>query len=307
MTVVVGANPFGDARAAVDLGMSLVRTLPEATRPLELVIATVVPPGWQVPSMAKVDGEMQAWLDERTKAAEDAARAFLGPRADDVTVEFVRLNDRSTPRALAGLAEARQATALVLGSATEGGTHGRVVIGSTADFLLHSSPVPLAIAPRGYLCAGGDAGDSAHRLTCSFGGTSDQAPAVRWAAALTREIDVQLRVASFGVQSRTMYPPEIGMDIESEVNAQWQEQVEEAQAALRARLGDEIDDDATFVVASGTSWADALASIDWEPNELLILGSSTSGTLRRVFLGTRATKIVRYSPVPVLVVPRDAL
>ena len=135
---------------------------------------------------------------------------------------------------------------------------------------------------------------------------SDQAPAVRWAAALTREIDVQLRVASFGVRAHTMYPPEIGMDIESEVNAQWQEQVAAAQAALRASLGDELDDDVTFVISAGTSWSEALTSVDWLPNELLVLGSSTSGTLRRVFLGTRATKIVRYSPVPVLVVPREA-
>ena len=142
--------------------MSLVRTLPEATRPLELVVATVVPPGWQAPSMAKVDAEMQAWLDERTRAAEAATLAFLGPRSEGVTIEFVRLSGRSTPRALAGLAQEREATALVLGSAADGGAQGRVVVGSTADHLLHSSPVPLAIAPRGYACAGGAAGDTAH-------------------------------------------------------------------------------------------------------------------------------------------------
>ena len=306
MTIVVGANPFGDARGAIDLGISLVRTLPEATAPLELVIATVVPPGWRVPSMAKVDGEMHEWLEQRTRDAEAAALEFLGDRADGLTVEFVRLSDRSTPRALAGLAEERKATALVVGSSADG-SEGRVVVGSTADHLLHSSPVPLAIAPRGYLCAGGASGDSAHRLTCAFGGASDAAPAVAWAAALTREIDVQLRIASFGVRAATMYPPEIGLDIESEVSAQWREQLTEAQAHLRERLGDALDDDVTFVVASGTSWADALAAIDWVPNELLVLGSSSSGTLRRVFLGTRASKIVRYSPVPVLVVPREAL
>lgn len=306
MTIVVGANPFRDTHAAIDLGMSLVRTLPEATRSLELVVATVVPPGWQASAAATSDGDMEAWLDERTSRAEAAALAFLGPRADDVTVELVRLQNRSTSRALAGLAHEREATALVLGSATEGGADGRVVVGSTADHLLHSSPVPLAIAPRGYASAGGAAGDSAHRLTCSYGGASEQAPAVRWAAALTREIDVRLRIASFGVRAHTMYPPEIGTDIEAEVNAQWREQVVEAQAALRASMGGLLDD-ATFVISAGTSWSEALTSTDWMPNELLVLGSSTSGTLRRVFLGTRATKIVRCSPVPVLVVPREAL
>jgi nucleotide-binding universal stress UspA family protein len=123
---------------------------------------------------------------------------------------------------------------------------------------------------------------------------------VRWAARLSAEIGVRLRVASFGVRSATMYPPEIGTDIESEVTEQWREQMVEEQAALAARL----DRAPELVVASGTSWSDALGSVDWLPDELLVLGSSSVGTLQRVFLGTNATKIIRSSPVPVLVVPR---
>ena len=187
------------------------------------------------------------------------------------------------------------------------GAEGRVVVGSTADHLLHSAPVPLAIAPRAYRCAPSTTDVAAHRLTCSFSGSDVAAPAVRWAARLTREIDVQLRIASFGVRSATMYPPEIGTDIESEVTAQWREQMAQAQSALALTLADELDPDTTFVVASGSSWSETLSSVDWTPNELLVLGSSSAGTLRRVFLGTHATKIVRHSPVPVLVVPRDEL
>ena len=81
-----------------------------------LVVATVIPPGWTVPSMARVDGEMQEWIEARADEAEAAALEFLAGRADELTVEFVRLTDRSTPRALAALAEQRDATALVLGS-----------------------------------------------------------------------------------------------------------------------------------------------------------------------------------------------
>ena len=306
MTIVVGANPFGDAHGAIDLGVTLARTLPEATGANVLVIATVVPPGWTVPSMAKVDGEMQEWIRARAEEAEAAALAFLEDRAEGLTIEFVRLRERSTPRALAALAESRDATALVLGSSPDG-PDGRVVVGSTADYLLHSSPVPLAIAPKSYRCAPGPTGVAAHRLTCSFSGSDLAGSAVRWAARLTREIDVQLRVCSFGVRSATMYPPEIGTDIESEVTEQWRAQMVEAQAALRDRLGDALDDDVELVVASGSSWWDALTSVDWTPNELLILGSSSAGALRRVFLGTNATKIIRHSPVPVLVVPHDEL
>src|SRR4051812_40740168 len=103
MTIVVGAGPVGDAHAAIDLGMSLVTTLGEAEP--ELVVASVEPPGWQT---GRADAERQVWVDERARDAEAAALALLGPRADGVRVEFVRLSSRSTPRALAGLAQERE-------------------------------------------------------------------------------------------------------------------------------------------------------------------------------------------------------
>ena len=300
MTIVVGANPFGDAHGAIDLGITLARTLPDAARSQALVVATVLP-------SSRADSRTREWAHAQADEAETRARdalAALGGRSDELTVEFVRLHDRSAPRALATLAEARDATALVLGSAADG-PPGRMAVGSTADHLLHSSPVPLAIAPTGYRCTPAHGGAPTRRLTCAYNGSDLATTAVRWAARLTREIDVRLRVCSFGVRPATMYPPEIGTDIESEITAQWVEQMTEAQQALRARLGAELDDDVELVVTSGESWAAALSSVDWLPEELLVLGSSSADTLRRVFLGTNATKIIRHSPVPVLVVPRD--
>ena len=40
---------------------------------------------------------------------------------------------------------------IVLGSSTAG-VFGRVALGSVTDRLLHSSPVPLALATRGFRC-----------------------------------------------------------------------------------------------------------------------------------------------------------
>jgi nucleotide-binding universal stress UspA family protein len=37
---------------------------------------------------------------------------------------------------------------------------------------------------------------------------------------------------------------------------------------------------------------------------VLVVGSSELGPVAQVFLGSRASKIVRHSPVPVVVVPR---
>jgi nucleotide-binding universal stress UspA family protein len=59
-------------------------------------------------------------------------------------------------------------------------------------------------------------------------------------------------------------------------------------------------------VATGSGWAGALAAGDWLPDDVLVVGSSRHGPLARVFLGSTATKIVRASPVPVVVVPRGS-
>jgi nucleotide-binding universal stress UspA family protein len=60
-------------------------------------------------------------------------------------------------------------------------------------------------------------------------------------------------------------------------------------------------------VGHGATWEEAIEDVDWEPGDVLVVGSSSSGPVARVFLGSRAAKIVRQSPVPVVVVPREAL
>ena len=61
-----------------------------------------------------------------------------------------------------------------------------------------------------------------------------------------------------------------------------------------------------IVVGRGESWEEALDDVEWDDGDVLVVGSSSIGPVARVFLGSRATKIVRHSPVPVVVVPRGA-
>ncbi len=58
------------------------------------------------------------------------------------------------------------------------------------------------------------------------------------------------------------------------------------------------------VIGQGETWAEALDDIGWEQGDVLVVGSSGIGPVAQVFLGSRATKILRHSPVPVVVVPR---
>ena len=62
----------------------------------------------------------------------------------------------------------------MLGSLPSGG-RGQVVIGSTADWLLHASPVPVAISPPGYRSYTGRLA----RLTCAYSATPDSIDVVR--------------------------------------------------------------------------------------------------------------------------------
>ncbi|SBS75910.1 conserved hypothetical protein [uncultured Mycobacterium sp.] len=72
-----------------------------------------------------------------------------------------------------------------------------------------------------------------------------------------------LRVITFAVRGRTMYPPEVGLHAEDSILAAWETHAREALAQLRA---------------DG------------------VVGEN-------VLLQSRGSKIMRHSPVPVLVLP----
>lgn len=186
---------------------------------------------------------------------------------------------------------------LVLGSSSAG-QHGQVVVGSTADRLLHSSPVPVTIAPRGYR---GSRSGRCSRITCGYPGSPESVLIVERAVAMARQFDVKLRVITFAVRGRTMYPPEVGLHAEDSILAAWQEYARDALQQLHVQ--GVVGDDVELQVVSGNGWDQALDDAEWIDGEVLALGTSPRAEIARVFLGSRGTKIMRYSPVPVLVLP----
>ncbi|MGZ6589769.1 MAG: universal stress protein, partial [Solirubrobacteraceae bacterium] len=61
---------------------------------------------------------------------------------------------------------------------------------------------------------------------------------------------------------------------------------------------------APTVVGHGASWEEAIDDVEWRDGDVLVVGSSSAAPASRVFLGSRASRIIRHSPVPVVVVPR---
>ena len=228
MTIVVGYLPAKGGRASLDLAAELARSgLQE-----DLAVVTVVAQHWAAPSLAKVDAEFVAWTHQTGEQALDQARAYLAAKWPDVKASFHRAEGRSVPAALTQACEEHSGDLLVLGSSTDGRV-GQVIVGSTAGPLLHSSAIPIAIAPRGYRAAKGAV---LTRLTCAYSGTEHDDDLLTATARMGVRMGSALRIVTFAIRGRTMYPPEVGLHAEDLVLQQWKEQVQTAQANARARL-----------------------------------------------------------------------
>lgn len=110
---------------------------------------------------------------------------------------------------------------------------------------------------------------------------------------------VNLRLISFGVRPKLMFPPEVGFDTEGDIFSTWREQAHEQLRSVGVSLNVEADRE----VAVGSSWQEAIDEASWQAHKLLAVGSQSAGAISRVFLGDNAHKIVRYARVPVLLVP----
>ncbi|RWZ59694.1 universal stress protein [Labedella populi] len=291
MTVLVGFANGRGARDALELGVALADAFG-----LPLTVVTAARRSWGTPSISRVDAE---FIDWSRRAADDdlaAARTRLTESAPQHDVTFRRVEGRSVPAALVQAARDEDATVIVLGSAADGSL-GQVVLGSTADRLVHSSPVPVAVAPRAYRAPK----DGIDRLTFAWAGNESEVPAIARLVALAESASARVRIVTFGLRRPAMFPPEVGLDAEEEVFVAWTAGVRVTFDSLRSRglVGDDVE----TTIAVGADWRAAVDEVDWAPGDVLVIGSKPGGAVARVFMGSSATKIVRHSPVPVVLLP----
>ena len=174
------------------------------------------------------------------------------------------------------------------------GTHHRVRagkfrLGSLADALLHSSPVPVALAPAGYKYHPGIT-----RLTCATGMQPGAEDLLDNAIRLAAEWKVPLRLMSLVA---------VGGDGREE----WTQRAQAHAATLVAKATAALPADCavTSVVGHGKSLQKAVQGLDFEDSEVVLIGSSRLAQPKRLFLGHSASKIMRALPVPMIVWPRD--
>jgi nucleotide-binding universal stress UspA family protein len=164
MSVAVGYLAGKSGRSPLYLAVEAAKTLKTS-----LTVVTVVPRPWMTPSIARIDAEYAQYAEQLAADSAKEAHECLDSIDSGVKVDFHKVAHRSASGGLLEAVDELKAEALVLGSAADGKL-GQVVIGSTADRLLHSSPIPLAISPRGYR---GSKSGGLSRLTCAYPGTAE--------------------------------------------------------------------------------------------------------------------------------------
>jgi nucleotide-binding universal stress UspA family protein len=296
VTMVVGFSPDESGTAALHLGALLARSASD-----RLVVCTVVTTMWP-PNTHGIDAEYRAYVEGLAGQALGAAKAQT---AADVDATFLVHHARSAPAGLLEFAEQHGAGMIVLGS-SPGGTFGHVALGSVTNRIVHSSHIPVAIAQRGYRC-GPDA--KVQRVTIAFGGSAGIHDLILATASVAARTGASLRIASFAVRPTTPFAGELVAGADDLVINEW---IKDTSAAIRKELKEvralpDAPQPLEVVVGYGLNWTEAVDDAQWTEGDVLAVGSSTTGPAARVFLGSRASKILRHSPVPVILVPRAAV
>jgi nucleotide-binding universal stress UspA family protein len=236
---VVGFSVDSGGREAVELGRMLAAGTDAVLHP-----CTVVPDRHLFETMPGVDLEYVSFLTERARAALDEAEAAVG---GTVPVKRHVQPAASAADGLVELANTLGAEMIVLGSARGG--LGRLVVGSTTNDLLHSAPLPVAMATSGFRAPAG----SLARVTCGVVGGPGRAAAVQAAVRLATSHDAPLRLATLLVARQQMGQAGAGFDAERPLLAEWRAKVAALHDQVRAELGADLQV-APVIVEGGPSW-----------------------------------------------------
>lgn len=299
MTIVVGVAPNHPSEAAIQLGVLLARSYDR-----ELVVASINSVAWP-PSDSRVDTEYQTFLINNARAALDEAVAGV---PSDIRVRTVVHGASSARRGLLEVCAEEEAFRLVVGSAGEAGEG--IKLGSVSFGLLQAAEIPVAIAPHGFTLPVDASGPAARltRVTAAYSGSDTSSELVLGGAAVAADAGAGIRIASFHTRPRAYAAAGVGFQAEDQVIAEWEATIRSHITEIMTEIeqSGRIPESIEVVVGAGKNWHDALRAVAWQRTEVLLLGSSSLGPLARISLGSHAAKILRTSPVPVVLVPRRA-
>ena len=266
----------------VELGVALARLTHSELR-LCLVLPHHSPtvPG-RVGAVSSPD--YQALLEEQSLEWLEQGRALV---PDDVVATTHLLYADSTTEGLLQAARTFSSDRIVVG-ASRRGLMNRFTIGSVANALLHASPVPVALAPRGY-----KAPAQLTRITCAIGTRPGWKTLLDSLVAFSEDLTVDLRfVTLVEVDAGRRHPVE---ETESQTHLAGVLEYFQSRSTAHGTI--------TTEVASGHSVESAVEALDWQPSEVAFVGSSRLAQPTTIFLGITAHRMLHALPVPLIVVP----
>lgn len=216
----------------------------------------------------------------------------LGLVPDDVAASYAVREADSFVHGLIDAAREDDAALIVVGAASNG-LFKRFTVGSVANGLLHASPVPVALAPRGY-----NRRAPLTRLTVMTGMREGWQAVLDVGTTAAGRRNVPLRLVSV-VEIDQLGQTDFNLD---NALSPARQHVNTVLTAAAAKVpGTKV----TVTLAHGRTIEEAIDGIGWKSGELVIVGSSRLAENRKIFLGSTANKILRSLPVPMVVVPRD--
>ena len=283
--IIVGVDQSDGSNDAIALASSLSGITGAA-----LVLANVYPYDTR-PSRA-LNATYEAYLRTDSHALLERLRTQLGEEA--VGVKSVA--NHSPAHGLHDLAERENADLIVVGS-THTARAGRVLPGSTAERLLHGSPCPIAVAPKGYTRR-----DEAGVIGCGFDGSQSAQRALHAAERIAAATGARLRVIRAFTPLAYDFPPgSVDMGGAGYNDSLQARAADELDAAVATLEGDVRAEPYFGVGDAAEILADASEQLD-----LLLLGSRGYGPLHSVVVGGVAGRVVREAACPVIVLPRKA-
>jgi nucleotide-binding universal stress UspA family protein len=283
LTVGYLATPTGDDGVA--LASALARTF-DATVDVVLVVRE------EMPDRSPGRSEYQRLLVERGE--EWVSRAVDALAARGVSAGSTVTVGESFAQSLLQFAEGKSSDLIVVGGARDGFFGGHT-IGPVTGALLHSSPIPVALAPRGYA---EDPDDDIAAITAAVPTRPGDDNPLPFALTLASAAGLPIRMLSLVSAENFAEAGSV-----KEVR-QFQIAAAEENLAVAARAlpdAPEIES----LVAEGMTLESALKKLKWDDGALLVVGSSRFAAPRRIFLGSTAARILAGVDVPVIVVPRE--
>lgn len=269
--------------------------------PVEFAVAAARFTGARLIVVSVESGGRDADADLLVDASDVLGQVAQDVGADGIEAEFRKVKSSSAARALHELAEAQDAGLLVVGSSRRSPV-GRVLLGSTAERLMHGATCPVAVVPERWQPKG-----SLETIGVAYSDSDEARVALRGAHAFARRARAKLRVVTI-VEHRLEMHLETEPTLAGRAERTDLEDVEglhrvEAEKHLRevvAELGDDVEIEVDALLGDP---ADVLIDLS-RFMDLLVCGSRAYGPLRAVLLGSVSRRVTSEARCPVIVVPR---